>query len=100
PRSGRHRTILPFVAGRLSVTGRIPARSAEDARARSTRARHLLAGVRAARELAIAQAAGLLLLEILHEKGLPLARPALAQAFASDAHLAKLWRKHATNFFG
>jgi hypothetical protein len=99
-RSGRHRTILPFVTGLLPVPRRIPPRSAGDTQALSARARHLLAGVRAARDVTTAQAAELLLFEVLHEKGLPLAQPALAHAFASDAHITKLWQKHAISFFG
>jgi len=93
-RTGRHRTIVPFVADRMRAW------PADEARARWTRARRLFACLRAARDVATVRAAELLLFEVLHEKGLPLARPALADAFAGDAHLAKLWRKHETSFFG
>jgi hypothetical protein len=93
-RSGRHRSILP------AVVDRIGAWPANDVPARWTRVQRLLAGVRAARDRATARAAELLLFEVVHEKGLPASRPALAQAFASDAHIVKLWRKHTTGFFG
>ena len=93
-RSGRHRSLLPVVVDRMGAW------PANDVPAQWSRARRLLARVRAARDRATARAAELLLFEVVHEKGLPLARPALAHAFASDAHIVKLWRKHGADFFG
>ena len=93
-RSGRHRSILPAVVDRMG------ARPANDVPAQWLRMQRLLTRVRSARDRATARAAELLLFEVVHEKGLPATRPALAHALAADAHIVKLWRKHAAGFFG
>jgi hypothetical protein len=91
PRTGAHRTILPFAAAQIG--GR--RRRAGDARWASA----LLHRMAAIREPATARAAELLLFEIVHEKSLPLDRSAVGRALGDEQHLAKLWRKHATGFF-
>ena len=73
-RSGRHRSILPAVVDRMG------ARPADDVPAQWLRMQRLLTRVRSARDRATARAAELLLFEVVHEKGLPAARPALAHA--------------------
>jgi hypothetical protein len=92
-RTGRHRSILPFAAERLGAV----AAGAVDAGRRWVR--HLLDRV-----LALpghhAQAAELLLFELVHEKSLPIDPTSLARACRDDGHLLKLGRKHAAGFFG
>jgi hypothetical protein len=94
PGTGRHRSILPFAVRRLG--GWFGA----DVRARRYTARGLQLRAATLRDPATARAAELLLFEVLHEKGLPPVPPVLARAFADDAHVAKLQRKHAGGFFG
>jgi hypothetical protein len=93
-RTGRHRAILPDAA-RL-----VTALSHADVSTSQTRARGLLSRVRTSREVVTAQAAELLLFEMVHEKSLPLDTSVIARASRNDAHLAKLWRKRADGFFG
>lgn len=95
PRSGRHRMILPAVARHLRG-----ARPQPLGAARPTPPRDLLARVCALPSPSAVRAAKLLLFEIVHEKGLPLDPSVLTSAVATDTHVAKLWRKQASGFFG
>ena len=89
PRTGRHRTILPFAAGRPGVVDRLAGR----------RDSHLLERVSRLPERT-RRAAELLLFEVVHEKSLPLERATLAHTCRQDGHLLKLHRKLTSDFFG
>jgi hypothetical protein len=93
PRTGRHRVILPAAEGRIGAT------LWQRAGARRELARDLLAvvtGLAGAR----AAAAELLLFEMIYEKSHALEAAVLARELATDAHVAKIRRKHASGFYG
>ena len=97
-RSGRHRMILPTVARHLRRSR--PQLVGAFAPAPDGGLTGVLARLRALRSPAAVRAAELLLFEIVHEKGLPLDPSVLTAAVARDTHVAKLWRKQASGFFG
>lgn len=92
--SGRHRTILPLAEGRLG--DELWRRSDP----RRGLAREMYLRLDRWTDRIAARAGELLLFEIVHEKGFPLERAALARELAGVAHLEKLRRKHSTGFFG
>jgi hypothetical protein len=92
-RTGRHRVILPEAAGRA---GTALWERAEPRRALVGRLLARAAGLGGA----LAAAAELLLFEIVCEKSHPLEAAVLASELATDAHVAKIRRKHASGFYG
>jgi hypothetical protein len=91
--TGQHRIILTAAQGRIgsALWNRVEARRelADRLLARAAS----LGGPRAA-------AANLLLFEMLHEKSLPLDASVLVRELASEVHMAKIRRKHASGFYG
>jgi hypothetical protein len=96
PRTGRHRSILPFVVG-ARIVGRRPRNGAAPP---PVEGRRLLSRVRSLPDGVTARAADLLLFEMIHEKSLPLDGWSLARALETDAPIVKLRRKHTSGFFG
>lgn len=92
-RTGRHRTVLHVAEGRIgsALWDRVGARQALS--------RRLLAFT-ASLDRRRADAAELLLFEIICEKSHPLDVAVLACELTSEAHVAKIRRKHASGFFG
>jgi hypothetical protein len=90
--TGRHRTILQFARGRIgmSLWDQAPARSALAAR--------LFACLKGLDDVSVA-AGELLLFEVVHEKSFPLDSVILDRELGSDAHIAKLRHKAASQFF-
>jgi hypothetical protein len=93
PATGRHRVILPFARGRL---GFAPWDRALRHRAVARRLFEQIDGIA---DEAVAQAADLLLFEIVHEKSFPLEPVVLARELSTGAHLDKLRRKQTSGFF-
>ncbi len=96
-RRGRHRTVLDLAVarvGRLAEPARVEARWAL---ARRVEAR--LARLHATDPL-LGEAAGMLLFELVHEKGLPLEARVLREQLALPSHPAKLAAKLAVGFYG
>lgn len=92
--SGRHRSILPLVRGKL---GSELWHEADTARAFGAR---VLDRIDRMDDRVLARACELLLFEIVHEKSFPLSPRALARELGSKAHLDKLRGKQAAGYFG
>jgi hypothetical protein len=94
-----HRTILPYVQEYIAEAGPklwslVPQRS--------HLAQTMLNAIDAlaASDHTLAQAAELLLFEMVHEKSLPMDRSVLEAELASSAHVNKICTKHGTGFYG
>lgn len=97
PWRGRHRTVLDRAVGRVDCISE-PAR----VEARWTLARRVdarLEHLRAADPL-LGEAAGMLLFELVHEKGFPLEARVLREQLALSSHASKLAAKLGADFYG
>lgn len=93
-RTGEHRAIMPAALG---VAGENLWEGADD---RLQLIDRLLAAVDGEPDRSLAEAAELLLFEILHEKSLPLGVASLMRELPDEAHRQKLRRKALAGFFG
>jgi hypothetical protein len=94
PVSREHRSILHAAIGKVGpeLWRSVPERMAL--------ARRLLHDLAATSDRELADAAGLLLFELVHEKSFPIVPAILLRELSTTAHLDKLRHKHETSFFG